>query len=156
MHPKFATITDTLHGSYETLMAGSPMVAGHRWLREPTRGVYLFSEADQHLYVGRTNHMQRRYGLHSRPSAQHNQAVFAFKLARLETGNLKAAYKSGPGSRKSLAADPDFKEAFSRAKQRVKAMEFRWVAEADPVRQCLLEVYVALVLETPFNDFDNH
>lgn len=137
-------------------MASAPMVAGHRWPRDQVRGVYLFSEGERHLYVGRTNHVQRRYGLHCRPSAQHNQAVFAFKLARHETGNLRAAYTSGEGSRKFLAADPTFNEAFAVAKARVRAMDFRWVEEADPVRQCLLEVYVAVVLQTPYNDFDNH
>lgn len=156
MHPRFAAVADSLHGSYERLMASAPMASGHRWPRDQVRGVYLFSEGDQHLYVGRTNHVQRRLGLHCRPSAQHNQAVFAFKLARHETGNIKAAYVPGKGSRKFLAADPTFSAVFIAAKTRVKAMDFRWVEEADPVRQCLLEVYVAVVLQTPYNDFDNH
>jgi len=156
MHPRFADVANSLHGSFERLLEATPMVAGHRWPKEPVRGVYLFSEGGQHLYVGRTNHTKRRHGLHCRPSAQHNQAVFAFKLARHETGNVKAAYTSGLGSRKALAADPMFRLAFDAAKSRVRAMEFRWVEEADPVKQCLLEVYVAVVLATPFNDFDNH
>jgi hypothetical protein len=137
-------------------MASKPMAVGHRWPRDQVRGVYLFSEGDTHHYVGRTNHVQRRYGLHSRPSAQHNQAVFAFKLARHETGNIKAAYSTGAGSRTSLAADPVFGAVFVDAKARVKRMDFRWIEETDPVRQCLLEVYVAIVLQTAFNDFDNH
>lgn len=132
------------------------MVVGHRWPRDQVRGVYLFSEGDDHHYVGRTNHVQRRHGLHSRPGAPHNQAVFAFKLARHETGNVKAAYSTGPGSRKSLAADAVFAAVFSDAKARVERMDFRWIEESDPVRQCLLEIYVAVVLQTAFNDFDNH
>lgn len=156
MHPRFAAVADPLHSSYERLGASAPMQAGHRWPREKVRGVYLFSEGDLPLYVGRTNHVQRRYGLHSLPSAQHNQAVFAFKLARHETGKLRPAYTSGEGSRKSLAADAAFSKAFTDAKARVRAMDFRWVEETDPVRQCLLEVYVAVVLQTAYNDFDNH
>lgn len=156
MHSRFAHFANSLADSYERLISSKPMAPGHRWPRDQVRGVYLFSEGDHHHYVGRTNHVQRRYGLHCRPSAQHNQAVFAFKLARHETGNLRAAYKTGEGSRKFLAADPAFGAVFRAAKARVKAMEFRWVEEADPVRQCLLEVYVAVVLQTPFNDFDNH
>jgi hypothetical protein len=35
-------------------------------------------------------------------------------------------------------------------------MDLRFVEESDPVRQTLLEVYVAVVLATPYNDFDNH
>jgi hypothetical protein len=77
-------------------------------------------------------------------------------MARHETGQLKATYTSGPGSRKSLASDPIFGLAFEAAKARVRSMEFRWVEEPDPLKQCLLEVYAAVVLATPFNDFDNH
>lgn len=30
------------------------------------------------------------------------------------------------------------------------------VEERDQLRQALLEIYVAVALETPFNDFDTH
>jgi hypothetical protein len=32
-------------------------------------------------------------------------------------------------------------------------MDVRYVEETDPQRQALLEIYVAVVLETPYNDF---
>jgi len=35
-------------------------------------------------------------------------------------------------------------------------MVVRWVQESDPVKQALLEIYVAVVLQTPYNDFDTH
>jgi hypothetical protein len=35
-------------------------------------------------------------------------------------------------------------------------MNLRFVEENDPVRQALLEIYVAVTLNTPYNDFDNH
>lgn len=35
-------------------------------------------------------------------------------------------------------------------------MDVRYVEEVDPVKQTLLEVYVATVLGTPYNDFENH
>jgi hypothetical protein len=35
-------------------------------------------------------------------------------------------------------------------------MDLRFVEESDPTRQALLEIYVAVTLKTPFNDFDNH
>jgi hypothetical protein len=35
-------------------------------------------------------------------------------------------------------------------------MDVRFVQEVNPTRQALLEVYVAAVLGTPHNDFDNH
>ena len=55
-----------------------------------------------------------------------------------------------------MAVEPDFKAAFDAAKARVREMDFRYVEEPDPVRQCVLEIYCAVALETPYNDFDNH
>ena len=42
------------------------------------------------------------------------------------------------------------------AKSRLRRMSVRWVEETDAVRQCLLEVYIAVVLGAVYNDFDNH
>ncbi len=83
-------------------------------------------------------------------------ASFAFRLARTTTGNLKAAYTRGEGSRKALMKDPVFVKAFDDARDRIRRMELRFVEEADPLRQGLLEIYVAVVLHTPYNDFDTH
>jgi hypothetical protein len=83
-------------------------------------------------------------------------AAFAFRLAREATGNLKATYRPGEGSRKALAVEPEFKAEFEAAKARLRAMDFRYVEEAEPVRQCVLEIYCAVALGTPYNDFDNH
>jgi hypothetical protein len=49
-----------------------------------------------------------------------------------------------------------FASAFAEAKARIREMELRYVEEGDPVRQALLEVYVALAVKTKHNDFDNH
>jgi hypothetical protein len=35
-------------------------------------------------------------------------------------------------------------------------MDLRYVVEGDPLRQALLEIYVAVVLETQCNDFETH
>ena len=52
--------------------------------------------------------------------------------------------------------DPEFVRAFESAKARIRAMDVRFVEEIHPVRQCLLEVYVAVALGTHYNDFDTH
>jgi len=49
-----------------------------------------------------------------------------------------------------------FLQAFNEAKARIRNMDVRFVEEADPVRHALLEIYVLVVLQTPYNDFDNH
>src|SRR5882762_2836430 len=115
----------------------------------PERGIYLFSEGDLHLYVGRTNRLRQRLAGHCRPSSNHFSATFAFRIARKETGLHKATY-STEGSRASLVKDLTFGPAFIRAKTRLPAMDLRFVEEADPIRQTLLEVYVAVTLRTPY------
>lgn len=82
-------------------------------------------------------------------------AAFAFRLAREATGALKATYTT-KGSRAELMKEPVFREAFDAAKARIRAMEVRFVEESDPVCQTLLEVYAAIALGTPYNDFDTH
>lgn len=108
------------------------------------------------MYIGRTNDFRGRYGRHYNPGASHRMAAFAFRLAREATGKLKATYRTGDGSRDALATDPEFSAAFFEAETRIRSMSFRYVEEAHPIRQCLLEVYAAVVLATPYNDFDNH
>ncbi len=41
-------------------------------------------------------------------------------------------------------------------KTRMRAMSIRAVEEVDSNRQALLEMYVAISLATPYNDFNNH
>lgn len=141
--------------SFKALLAMTPVRGSALPKGMPTHGIYLFSENDLHLYVGRSNRLRKRLQDHCRPSSGHNSATFAFSIARRETGNLTATY-SKCGSRSELEKDPKFAEAFSRAKSRVREMDVRYVEEADPMRQALLEMYVALSVESPFNDFDNH
>jgi hypothetical protein len=35
-------------------------------------------------------------------------------------------------------------------------MDVRFVEEPDPICQALLEIYSAVALQTPYNDFDTH
>jgi hypothetical protein len=81
-------------------------------------------------------------------------AAFAFRLAREHTGRV-ATYTT-EGGRAALMKDPKFSAAFNAAKERIRAMDIRFVAEGDPLRQTLLEVYCAVALGTPYNDFDTH
>ena len=60
------------------------------------------------------------------------------------------------GSRKDLMADPIFRAIFTQQKELLRKMDIRVVEEADPHRQALLEMYVAICLNTPYNHFKNH
>ena len=156
MNTKFVAHVEALEPQLTRLLEMPPVKPERLPSKMPLKGVYMFSEGMSHLYVGRSNNIRGRIGRHSRPSATHRQAAFAFHLAREFTGNIRPAYKKGPGSRAALMEDPAFVDAFTSAKARIRKTDLRFVEETDPVRQALLEIYVAVVLETPYNDFDNH
>jgi len=155
MNSKFRRLIESLEPSFQKLITMEPVSAGSLPVGTPKAGIYLFSEGDSHLYVGRTNRMRRRLQQHCQPSAGHNAATFAFLLARKLTDNLKASYTE-KNSRSALESDPKFKNAFLQQKERVRNMHVRFVSQPDPLRQALLEMYVAISLGTPYNDFDNH
>jgi predicted GIY-YIG superfamily endonuclease len=148
-------MVESLEPKFQTLVSMPAVRFGLLPSTMPERGIYLFSEGDRHLYIGRTNRIRKRLQNHCRQSGTHFTATFAFRIARHETGQSRASYKR-EGSRAQLCADPVFGPAFEAAKRRVGAMDIRFVEEVDPVRQALLEIYAATVLQTPFNDFDNH
>jgi hypothetical protein len=155
MNENFKRYVDALHPKFETLVEMEPIRIAALPKEAPQKAVYLFSENGKHLYVGRTNHLRNRMRQHSIPAAQHNQAVFAFRLARVQTGHAPAAY-STIGGRVALCREPEFAAAFVGAKARIRQMDLRFVKEDDPFRQALLEMYVAIALNTPHNDFENH
>lgn len=155
IHPEFLTAVEALHGKFETLSHMAAVKPGALPPNAPQKGIYLFSDGARPMYVGRTKNLKRRIVNHCGNGSRENQAVFAFKLARETTGKPKAAYTTD-GSRAALMKDPAFAASFTEAKKRVRRMDLRFVEEPDSLRQALLEMYVAVVLRTPYNDFDTH
>lgn len=155
MNETFRNFIESLEPSYQRLMQMEPVTVATLPREMPTSGIYLFSEGNQHLYVGRTNTIRKRLQNHCRPSSGHNSATFAFRLARQLTGQTNATY-TAEGSRSFLQSHPEFGPVFVAQKERVRNMSVRFVSESDPMRQALLEMYVSVSLGTPHNDFDNH
>jgi hypothetical protein len=155
LHPSFVHVVESLQPAFERLLAQAPTKPVKLPAGLPSAGVYLFTEEGKHLYVGRSNNLRRRMQRHGSPGATYKQAAFAFRLAREQTGNLEASYKA-EGSRAHLMEDPEFALAFANAKNRIRNMDLRFVEESDPLRQAFLEMYVAVALGTPYNDFENH
>jgi len=152
---RFAALVEHLAPKLDALLKMPPIRDGRLPRGMPMSGVYLFSDGEKHLYVGRSNYLKRRYGRHTLPSAQQHQAAFAFKWTRERTGHTEAAYAQ-EGGRKWLIAQPAFLEEFTAAKIRIRALDYRYVEETDQNRQALLEIYAAVVLNTPYNDFGTH
>lgn len=134
--------------------------------REPPpreHGVYLFTEAGRHLYVGRCGLTERaakrgrghsnfrtRLAGHTRPSSAHNQATFAWRLA-VET--VEGQFEGLPTTRAALQLDSRFRREFVRQKERVSAMDFRVARIADNFESYVFEPYAALMLDTPYNSW---
>ena len=52
MHPKFATLVETLAPKLDLLISVPPLAYGALPRTMPKSGVYLFTEAGRHLYFG--------------------------------------------------------------------------------------------------------
>ena len=154
MDSRFARYMENLHEKYEQLMAMEPVTMESPLHNTPEGGVYLFSEGASHLYVGRSKRqLNKRLRGHIRKSAR--DCPLAFKLAREATGKTETSY-SGDDIRDKLLSDPAFLNSYQDAKARIRRMKIRWVHEPEPTRQALLEIYVSVVLDTRYNDFDTH
>jgi hypothetical protein len=68
---------------------------------------------------------------------------------------VRATYNTA-GSRINLSAEPEFARAFSEAKAFLRTLDIRFVEETDQTRQALLEIYAAVCLRTPYNEFRTH
>jgi hypothetical protein len=118
-------------------------------------GVYLFSQGPKALYIGQTRKLRQRMRNHRGATSTHNQASFAFLLARAMIVERDPAFDLDR-PRAVLAADPVFAPVFAEARDAVRAMTLRFVKVDDPVLRTLLEVYAAVALDTEHNDFDTH
>lgn len=161
---KWAKVEVKLPGYLEALLDSE--VFGRGPGREPPpreHGVYLFTEAGRHLYVGRCGLTERaakrgrghsnfrtRLAGHTRPSSAHNQATFAWRLA---VEAVEGQFEGLPTTRAELQLDSRFRREFVRQKERVAAMDFRVATIADNFESYVFEPFAALMLDTPYNSW---
>lgn len=149
-----AEVETRLPGLVEDLLACAPHRRGFD--RAPAApGIYLYTENDVHLYVGRTRNLSRRWGQHTAPGQGINSAAFAFNIAKRAAGSAGVDVAVG---RDVLAEHPVFAQAFSDAKGRVRDMDYRYVRVDSPILSTVGEVYAAIVLGTEgdYNAFETH
>lgn len=144
---------DQLSTHLEKLLA-CPPVADRKAIPKGVAGIYLFSENGKDLYVGRSRKLRGRILGHSKPASKPNQAHFAVHLAREA---YLAEHRVQP--RRPLREDASFMRHFAAAKQRIDAMDVRYVLTPKSrmdAFHAVLEIYVALVQRARFNDFATH
>lgn len=94
MNPHFAEVVESLHPSFEKLLEQGAVTTTTLPRGMPASGVYLFTEHGRHLYVGRSNRLRSRIRRHGAEQTKHNVAAFAFRIARMATGKVRASYKT--------------------------------------------------------------
>ena len=151
----FGDAIEGLDASLQRLLACDPITFDTRPRKLPTAVVYLFSDGNLPIYIGRSNKFSQRLGNHCNHGSQTNQASLAFRLACEDVQHIRTKYRRGSSGADALNQVPGLADAFSRMKQRLRAMEVRYVEEPNQVRQALLEMYAALALETK-HDFGTH
>ncbi len=115
----------------------------------PQRGVYVFYENGDPIYVGRSNNMRGRIREHGAESSARYSATFAFKLLRQELDFP---------SRRAEDIEKNHKEEYRKQRERVRDMTFRAVQISDQLEQSLFETYAIIEMGTApkYNDFETH
>ncbi len=133
------------------------------------RGIYLFSEAGRHLYVGRTGITARaraqggapitsfrhRFDQHTQPGRPPGASSFANRLMLQRASERGIVVRADWWAARN-ADTAEIYDLYKAAKVRVGAMECRVVPFADDVRgvrSTVAEVYAHVHLRTPYNDF---
>ena len=174
MDAKFRRVAGNMVRLLDELQ-GSRLLDRHQLDGIPARGIYVFYEHGNPMYVGRSNRLKNRIQTHGRDSANYNSASFAFRLALERLGipsvhfprrevRVKPKFnvqvlgiEHGYATREELARNCQFDMAFRQQKERVRAMQVRVVEVDDPIEQTIFEVYATLALGTElYNQFDNH
>jgi hypothetical protein len=152
--PTFNELVKKMPELLQKLKAG-PLLTRENLKGIPQKGVYIFYENGKPLYVGRSNNMKDRILEHGQNSSGHHSAQFAFNLAKEEM-KIDQGIHSSHITRKELEDAPGFKQAFFEARMRVRDMKVRVVEIDNQLTQALFEIYAALTLKTPYNDFSTH
>lgn len=151
MNAEFKGIIDKFPIMMEKLN-NSPFITKHDLREVPDKGIYVFYENDIPVYTGRSRRLKSRLREHSRQSAGHTSATYAFNLAKRKASRVGINLKR---KRKNLESDPRFAQIYKETKERVAKMRIKVIGIDDPVKQTLFEVYASLELKTD-NKWETH
>jgi hypothetical protein len=164
----WAELISWLPGMLEQLLASDVFHFGSRPPADQ-RGIYLFSEAGEHLYVGRTGitaqsrarggapitSFRHRFDQHIQMGRPPGASSFAKRLMLERAAQLGTAVPDGWWDDRETATAHIY-DLYITAKARIGEMECRVVAFDDDikgVRSTVAETYTHAVLRTRYNDF---
>ena len=147
MNEELRSLLAQMEPLLDTLKACSPETFTTR-KKLPEAGIYVFYEKGKALYVGRAGKgtVQKRLGNHSLPGSRAFEAPLAVRLVKEHIGEEA----KGLSAKKIGETYPC---EFTRQKKRVREMEVRAVEIKDCTTRAAFEIYSALALGTPHNDF---
>ena len=123
------------------------------------KGIYVFYENEEPIYVGRSNRIKSRLKEHSKDNSTHFSASFAFLLSKhiAKEKNIALVNKdSRKLTREELVLHDLFKDIFAEQKQRVAKMKFKAIEIENSNFQAIFEIYASMQLNALHNNFDNH
>ena len=152
MSAGFDSLLEQVKDSFKCLL-GRPLIpvkgmASHIPLQ--SAGIYVFYENGKPLRVGTTTDVRKRIRQHH--GRDPRSAAFAKLLARKATC-IWGSYRKGEGWQDQYDKSSKLREAFEKARERIRQMSVRWVEESDANCRYLLEFYAAKKLGTPHNNF---
>jgi len=155
MEKRFKIIAEVMPSLLQTLLRKQPItIDSIGTTMVPQKGVYVFSEGDKAIYVGRSNRMKQRLKEHSQRGSDRYSATLAFKIAKQEYFSSHRVKKRE--TNEQLKESPIFCKKFDAAKDRIAKARIRFIEIEDQVEQTIFEVYAALALDTELNDFGTH
>ncbi len=155
MNERFKKLTDRMPLRLQSLLEQLLIAIDDIGITQmPQKGVYVFFEDDEPIYVGRSNRLKKRLKEHSQRSSDHYSATLAFRIAKQNTSTLQRKEKKQ--TNEQLMKNRDFFEEFEAAKDRIARTKIRFIEIEGQIEQAIFEIYASLALGTKFNDFGTH
>ena len=147
---KFTEIVGQMEPLLDQLLGGTAYRGDTLQSLHVRHGIYVFFEGEMPMYVGRvgpTSKQPMRTRIKQHRNGQPRTAPLPTWMVRIHLGQNDITAKRIAEDHRSL---------FDQTQERVRAMEVKAVQIEDCTIQAIFEIYSALVLQTPFNDFCTH
>ena len=155
MNEKYRELADRMPLRLQSLLEQPPISIDDIGITQvPQKGVYVFSEGNKPIYVGRSNGLKKRLKQHSQISSDRYSATLAFRIAKQNTPILQNTGKRQ--TNEQLMKNSAFRKKFEAAKIRIARTKIRFIKIEDQAEQAMFEIYAAFVLDTELNDFSTH
>ena len=147
---KFTEIVDQMQPLLDQLLGGTAYHGNTLQDLHVRHGIYAFFDREKPMYVGRvgpTSKQPMRARIRNHRSGEPRTAPLPAWMVRRHLGQNDITAKK---------IAEDHRPIFDQMQERVREMEVRVVEVEDCTIQAVFEIYSALVLQTPFNDFCTH